>query len=205
MTPKRIFYLMIGIVVLLGLGVGGAVYVGNNMLVKQSTKLQDAKLDSQVVQQLQTSLVQAKQAIQKYADLKDAANEIVPQDKDQAETVREIVKIASSSGVQLGSITFPSSTLGQKGGSATGSGTTKTKTPAITQVQSVTGINGVFVMPITVDSDSNNKPSYTAFIKFLQNLEQNRRTAQVSSISITPDKNSSAISFNLVLNVYIKP
>jgi hypothetical protein len=43
-------------------------------------------------------------------------------------------------------------------------------------------------------------------LDFLKGLENNRRTALVSDITITPDsKNSSNVSFNLTLDEYIKP
>jgi len=51
-----------------------------------------------------------------------------------------------------------------------------------------------------------NKEADNNFIDFLDNLEQNRRTAQVSGVTITPDpQNPSLLSFSLVVNVYIKP
>lgn len=215
MNSKRFFYVMIGLVALLGLAIFGSVYVGNNMLTKHSDKLSKLKLESQVADQQQILLTQAKKDIANYSELKQAAREIVPQDKDQAAVVREIVKIAKDNGIKLGAITFPASTLGQRAAptsstegsaKATPSPTSASKAPPVTQVQAVPGISGVFVMPITVKSDADTKVSYNAFLNFLGSLESNRRTAQVSSINIIPDKqNNTSLSFNLVLNAYIKP
>ena len=61
-------------------------------------------------------------------------------------------------------------------------------------------------MQITIASDSKQPISYNAFLGFLTDLEHNRRTAQISSISIEPDTNNpSLLSFTIVLNEYIKP
>lgn len=205
MNGKRFFFVMIGVLAILSAGVIGAVYFGNALLEKQSNKLLSLKLDSQVADKQQLSLVQAKKDIKEFTDLKDAANIIVPQDKDQAEAVREIVNIADKNGIKLGAINFPASNLGQAAAKPSGDSNSP-KPPSVTQVQPVTGINGVFVMPITVQSNTTAKISYSSFINFLQDLEQNRRTAQVSSVNITPDRQAADnLAFTLILNVYIKP
>ena len=209
MTSKRFFFVMLAVLIVLGLGVLTAVYFGNSFLAKQSNKLVSLKLDSEVADQQQTSLLQAKKDIEQYSDLSDAAKAVVPQDKDQAETVREIVKIAQDNFIGLSAINFPSSTLGTispNSSSSSSSGGSENATPTISQVKGVSGIKGVYTMPITVQSDANSKVSYNNFIAFLHALENNRRTAQVSSINIVPDKaDLSKLNFTLTLNVYLKP
>lgn len=211
MNSKRFHFIMIGVTVILGLAILLSAYFGNGLLHKQAQRLVSLKLDSQIAQEQQNSLLLAKQDILKYSDLYDEAKEIVPQDKDQAQAVREIVKIAAKHGVKLGSITFPASSLGQSTPkpAAPAEGTAAPaapKTPPVTQVQPVAGISGVYVMPITVQSNTSSPVTYTSVINFLNALEHNRRTAQVSSVTISPDsKNPSRLSFNLIVNVYIKP
>jgi len=205
MNSKRFFFVMLAVLILLGGGIVAAVYFGNSLLERQSNKLLSLKLDSEVADKQQASLTLAKKDIKDFSTLKDQADAIVPQDKDQAEAVREIVNIAGKNKISLGSVTFPASNLGIAAATGTSSSVAP-KAPTVTQVQPVVGIVGVYVMPITVQSDSNNKVPYSSFISFLQDLEQNRRTAQVSSVSITPDKqNNNNLTFTLVLNVYIKP
>lgn len=212
MNSKRFFYVMVGVTSLLGFAIIVAIYFGNNLLVKQSNKLQEHKLESQVADQQQVLLTKAKKDIEKYSDLSSAAKQIVPQDKSQASVVREIANIAAGSGIKLSSITFPNSTLGQKSTTSSTSGEASSTSPSsknkapVTQVQPVQGLSGVFAMPITIQSDPTSNISYTSFINFLKKLENNRRTAQVSSITLTPDRrNNNNLSFNIVLNAYIKP
>lgn len=214
MNTKRFYFLMMATVAILGVGILASAYFGNKLLATQSKKLVSLKLDSHVADAQQSALTQAKKDIQKYADLEQEAKVIVPEDKDQAQAVREIVNIASSSGIKLGSISFPTSNLGSvpaattttAGSAPNTTGAANRNIAPVTQVQAVNGIPGVYVMEITIGSDVGSKVSYPSLIKFLSKLEQNRRTAQVSGVTIQPDKdNPSALTFSLVVNVYIKP
>lgn len=202
---------MIGALTLSFIFLIAAVVAGDGLLRKKSGDLMALKLENHVLDEQQVSLIQANKDIQKYAELEKTANAIVPQDKDQAKTVREIVKIAAESNIPISSISFPSSTLGQPTAPAAkdASGATAkptTPTPGITQVKPVEGMTGVYQMEITVQSDSARPVPYSALITFLSKLENNRRTAQVSTISITPfPQNINLITFNLGINVFIRP
>ena len=200
MNSKRIYFLMLGIVSLLGVGTIGAVYYGYTVLKQSTQKLVALKLDSRVLDEQQTSLVQANKDVAKYADLEKIAKTVVPQEKDQARVVRQLISDAAESGVGIQNITFPSSTLGQ-----TQSKTSTTKT-STTQLKTVDGIPGLYLMEITLQSDSAKPVSFQQLTNFLAKLEKNRRTSQVSSITVTPDtKNRKLVTFTIAVNVYVKP
>ena len=203
MTPsKRIWLVMVGVVVVLGLAIISAAYGANAMLQNQSKKLVALKLQNQVIGGQQLDLAKAKQDIATYSPLNTIAKTIVPQDKDQAEAVREIVNIASANGIKLSSVTFSASTLGGAGGtSSSGSGSAS----PLTQVQPVPNIPGVYQLPITIQQDSTQLITYNQFLSFLQGLENNRRTATVSSVNIQPTSDHSHLVFTLQLNEYLKP
>lgn len=215
MTNKKVFFVMIAIVVFLCLLSIAGVVMSNMMLQKESKKLVDLKLESRLLEEQQSALVLANKNIQKYSDLEKIAKSIVPQEKDQARTVREIVQFAEASGVKLQTISFPTSTLGQaqpKPLTAPTEGSTDTAPkpatpppPPVTQVKPVEGISGVYSLEITVQSVSHQAATYGGFLDFLSRLERNRRTAHVTSINITPAVTGDSLSFSLVLNVYIKP
>jgi len=196
---KKLSLILAGVASLLGIGLFASVFFANKLLSTKSVELSKLKAQSQVADELQISLRKNRADIAKYTSLNKIAKTVVPQDKNQAQTVSEIVKIANDSGItKLTSIPFPASTLG-------GTGAAKAQA-SLTQVTPVKGIAGVYLLPITITQDSNNTVRYAQFITFLQKLENNRRTAQVSSISITPDgKNPNNISFTLIVNEYIKP
>ena len=215
MNSKRVYLLMIGLIVLLIAGLFGSAYGIQGLLRTKSVELVGLKAKLTALNQQQGGLVQAKKDIATYSSLYDIAKVVVPENKNQAETVRQIVKLASANNVRLGSISFPSSTLGNAG-QASPTGATPapatTTSPsnaagaALSQLTPALGAPGVYVLPINVSSDSNYSSTYPQLISFLSALEQNRLTAQVTSLNITPDANTSdRFSFILTLNSYIKP
>lgn len=208
MNSKKIFWLMLGVLTIFSLVSIASIFWGDKTLRQRSAKLVALKLDSRVLDEQQIALSQATKDIQKYKDLGIIARNVVPQDKDQAEAVREIVKIAGDSNVKLAAISFPASTLGQAAPKTNPSDNTtpKTVTPPLTQVKAVDNIPGVYVMEINVQQDATSPVTYDRLINFLSRLEQNRRTAQVISVTVQPNtQNRSLLTFSLVLNIYIKP
>jgi len=196
------FYVLFAAVIALGITVFGSAYIANIVLTNKTAALSKVKAQNQVVDDLQIALIKNKSDIKEYSELNKIAKSIVPQDKDQTQTVREIVKIADENGIpRLTSVTFPASTLGAVGGN-----TSAVATGGITQVTPILGMTGVYALPITVTNGQNDQVTYSRFLTFLAGLENNRRTAQVTSIIITPDSaNPNLISFSIVVNEYIKP
>jgi hypothetical protein len=207
MSSKKLYFILLAAILLLGAGTLGAVYEADQLLQQRSNVLVGQKAASIAAENQQTQLTKNKKDIAKYKDLNTIAKTIVPQDKDQAQAVLEIVRLAQASNIpRLSSITFPTSTLGAK----PITGTTTTPAPSgnnkLTQLTPVKGINGVYNLQITVQQSDSAAVPYSTFITFLQNLEQNRRTAQVSNISVTPNsKNPDLVAFTLIIDEYIKP
>jgi hypothetical protein len=197
---KQLYYLLVAAVVLLCLGFVAIGYGTNKILGAEATKLSKVKADSEAAQNLQSGLAKNKKDIEKYKELNTIAETIVPQDKDQAEAVREIVSLAAQSGIgKLSSITFPTSTLG-----ALTPGLVVN--PNLTQLTPVTGLNGVYELQITITQGSDARVPYNQFLTFLGKIEQNRRTAEVGSITVQPDtQNPNNVAFTLVINEFIKP
>ena len=147
-----------------------------------------------------------KSNIEKYKELNSIAKSIVPQDKDQAKTVREINKLAAESSIALKAITFQTSNLGQAQSTTNAGGSgAKPATPSISQVKPVDGIPGVYSQEITITPDDKSPVPYRKFLTFLEKLESNRRTAHVQKITINPGDDGSTLIFVLTLNAYVKP
>lgn len=213
MSSKKLYFALLGSIVVLFVALIAGTVETNKYLSKQASNLTALKAKSMALSQEQVSLVKAKKDIKQYTDLNKITRTIVPEDKSQAEAVREIVNIADANNITLATISFPSSTLGAAAAKV-GTSSAATVAPVISnpatdklsQLKPVVGITGVYQLLINVDSDSNVPVSYNQFIGFLSDLEHNRRTAQVSTISIEPSKNNPAVlSFKLTLNEYIKP
>jgi len=59
MNSKKVFYVMIAVIVLLSGSIVGAVVMGDQYLKKQSDKLVNLKLETAVIDTQQTALVKA--------------------------------------------------------------------------------------------------------------------------------------------------
>jgi len=192
-TAKRLYMLLLGLIGLALVLLFVSVYSASGLLKNKSKAIADANVAMQVLEQKQLQLTKARADIEKYKSLSEIAKSIVPQDKDQAQTIREIVTIAAANGIKLGSITFPSSNLGDA------------KVP-YSQLKAVKAIPGVYSQDITVQSDTLAPTTFASFMGFLDALEHNRRTALVNGITLQPDaKNPGKLSFMLTISEYVKP
>lgn len=216
MNSKRMYYLLLSLIGLLFVGLIAGAYGANSLLTTQATNLTQLKAKSKALDKEQQQLILAKKQLAANADLNAIVTKVVPQDKDQAEAVREIVNIADANSIVLGSITFPASSLGTSALPTGGVGANSSakpfssggasKTSALSQLLPVKNIPGVYDLQITVQGDPNTAVPYSQLLGFLSDLEHNRRTAQVSTITIEPDKkNPKLITFSLTLDEYIKP
>lgn len=217
MNSKRAYFLLLGVAGILVLAIIGAAYESKQILATKSIQLVSLKASLTGYNQQQTQLIQAKKDISTYDQLYKIAKVVVPENKNQAETVRQIVKLAADNAIMLGSISFPSSNLGTgPAGVVAPSADKPTLTgPApksavgnsnLSQLTPVTGSPGVYVLQITVASDSTKPASYSQLISFLSALEHNRLTAEVTTVNIVPDSTlPDRFSFTLSLNSYIKP
>lgn len=203
---------MIGSVVLSSILMIASIFFGTTLLKKKATELTELKIQGQLIDEQQTALIQANKDIERYKELESIAKTVVPRDKDQAKTVREVVSLSNQSRIKISSITFPSSTLGNpvpkpaKSSSADDSSAApKVIVPPISQVKPVDGIPGLFQLEVTINVRGT-PTSYNQLIDFLERVEQNRRTAQVTSITIDPvGVSRNLLEFDLMMNVFVKP
>jgi len=190
---------------------------GRNNLTAKSQKLVDLKLQSKTVNSQLIALVQAKKDISQYSYFNTVAKTVIPSDKDQAKAVLEIFQLADESQIAIASITFPTSSLGSK---STSSSSTKTEsavssTKALSQAQPVSGIPGLYSLELTITPQTGSQVppdkivTYPKLLDFLNRVEHNRRTAQITQVSIQPLRTESLenrqINFSLTINIFIKP
>jgi len=194
------------LIILLGILIVGSIsgtYYILNLLSSRSTTLVSLRAKSQALNQEQTNLAIDKTDIKKYGSLDQISQSIVPQNKDQAQAVREIVSIADSNNITLNTISFPVSNLGTTAGASTPA---SAQSITLSQLTPVKGIPGVYTLPIQISvSQPSDAISYSSFYNFLSQLQQNRLTSQVTDLSITPILTNNLITFSLTINEYIKP
>jgi hypothetical protein len=192
-STKNLYYGLIGVCVLAFVALLAGAYGADKVLARKGEDVRAAKLETMVLEEEQRRLAKAKADIEKYKSLAEIAKHIVPQDKDQAQTVREIVNLAAKHNISLQAITFPSSSLGGKNADRS-------------QLKEVKNIKGVYSLEITIRSSTDKPALYSDFLAFLRDLERNRRTALVQSVTLTPkQEDPSRLEFILKLVEYIKP
>lgn len=201
MNSKKLFYILSGLFALSLLATAGIAYAFGGFLQTKAGELATAKAQVEQLTLQQTNLSKSKQDIKKYDELNTIAQAIVPQDKDQAQTVRELTAIAARNRITLTSVTFPASNLG-----GNGSGSPSSSADKYSQLEKVKNLSGVYNLQITIANNSNNAVSFSQLNNFLADLEDNRRTATVASVNIQPQAgNANRLVFSLVINTYIKP
>lgn len=214
MNAKRLYLLLIGALALTLIGLAGATYGISQAMQKQSVDLAADKANVESLSNQQTGLAKAKQDVKRYASLEQITKAIVPQDKDQAQTVLELTKIANANNINLTAISFPSSNLGAasvSSGAATSSTSSSAAaaakaTTSLSQLTPVKGLAGVYNLQITIGNNTGNTVTFSQLESFLHDLENNRRTAAVGSLDIKPQAGKAdSLVFTLVINTYIKP
>lgn len=208
MNAKKLYYTMLSVVVFLIIFAGVLVYFGNQAMKKSALNLVNAKLDIMQKDQQEIGYLKAKKDLEKYKDISDLVDKVLPKDKDQARAVGEIYKIGSESNISIDRIQFPSSTLGLKATSTTATPTAATAattaaTPTVTQAKPVEGLKSVQGIDVEIASSPGMK--YNDMITFLQKIESNRRSMQVKKIAVRPDLDKKVLAFDITVTIFVKP
>jgi Tfp pilus assembly protein PilO len=216
LNSKNLRLILLGSLVLSVILFVAVAVLGTSILSSESKKMVDLKVKNQTAQAQLDNLEQAKKQVEKYSFFKQVAATVIPNDKNQAEDIVEINKMANQAGLNISSINFPPSTLGGGVSVAPQDATsTSSTTKAISQAKTVAGIPGLYSLQLDLqpESDVNTPPSkqitYAKMIDFLDRIENNRHTAQISKIEIQPSgaaaSSNKGFSFTLSINVFIKP
>ena len=215
LNSRRLRLVLIGGLLLSVVAFLAIAFFGLGLLSTKSQKIVDLKVQTETADAQLANLESSKKQIEKYSYFKDVAKTVIPSDKDQAESVLEIFQMADASGIAIQSITFPASTLGLTTSTttatqqdATSSSSTRS---ALSQAKPVTGIPGLYSLELTITPDYGNtvpadkQITYDKMLAFLNRIENNRHTAQITQVNIQPPTNNQSLSFSLTVNIFIKP
>lgn len=211
MTPKRFYFVMIGVFGLGLLAIGATIYFGNSFLQKSSAALVDTKLENKVGEEKERIYIQAKKDLVTYKELGTTIAKVLPKTKDQALAVQELYRIGDETGIVITGIRFPTSTLGVKAATATNTGAAAT-TPlpaqsSVTQSKAVEGIQGVLGIGVDLElAPARGKTiSYEQMLDFLDKIQQNRRSMQITKVTVTPDIKNGGVDASLSVRIFVKP
>lgn len=165
MTPKKLFYVMLVVLIAtLGMTAVG-VYLVDGYLEEQSSIIGVLKAEDEL---LSTELINTQKTIENlktysYVDVK--ADKILPNTKNQSEAILLINTIGNEVGVGIKSFVF----LG-----------TDDKPSEKSQTEPLAGAKGILVFPVQVSFEA----TYSQTINWLKLAERNQRKMQVSSINM---------------------
>jgi Tfp pilus assembly protein PilO len=189
MTPRKMNYVLKGMIVLLLIVTGVGLYFANQKLT--STASETSKLKAQVeIGQKQLKTYEATKAKVDSLDyVEDLASKVLPQEQEQSLTVAELSQFATRSRLAVSEITF----------AETGSKSKTTKSKTKTAIP-----KGVTVIPLTIKFKSGSKFDY--LLEFLKSVEENRRKMQVTNISLTPNETDRSLleSVSVDINLYVR-
>lgn len=211
-SARQLRFLLLVLMGLAAVGFIATVVLGLDALSKKSSELVALKLKSKTLDAQLTSLGVAKKQVEQYSYFNEVAKTVLPTDKDQAKAVLTIFQLANESGIALASITFPTSSLG---GSTSSASATGSASSAISQAVPVEGIKGLYSLQLTITPDiavtvpSDRVATYPKFLNFLRKIERDRRTAQITGVTIQPRNEpilpDQAINFTLIINIFMRP
>ncbi len=185
MKPKKLYFVLLGLIGLLTALTFAMFIFGQQLLSKRITEIQtlsgDIQLQTEQIQSLQTQ----EKDFAEIAPLAEKAQSILPSQKDQAEVVAQISSIVAQSGLPLGGLAFES-----------------TQGLPSDKSQTIPGkVSGILIMPVNFETSG----TYAQLQGLLQAIEKQERYMQVSTLDIKRSADSKVLVINVSLEVYLKP
>ena len=173
LNPKKAFFIMLGVFVLIILGVGGAFYVINGMLQTRASKVSDLKAEVDILDLRIENSRDAARDFEEFKDIEGVLDSVLPPEKIQNDIIAEILDLSARNSATVGSITFPSS----------GSGAATDKLDFNkSQTVELTDISGVRALEIQLAVTA----TFNNTLSLLEDFEKNQRKMQVVDISLVP-------------------
>lgn len=186
MTPKKLFYVLMGLILVAGAGGGAGYYFGMQRLQTSTAQIQ-AKLGEQKTnEETLTSLRAAKTKYQReIVPILPTIAAVLPPTKNQSEILIQLQTLAKSSGLSISSASFPAA------------GTLPSQTS-----QTIKS-GDALALPITFQV----RGRYDQLQTFLTSLETLQRLTTVTNLVIShPDaSNPDLLNYALTVNTFIKP
>lgn len=185
MKPKQLYFGLLGLLVVLVVAIIAGFIWGQKLLDGQIRTLRkisgDISLETGQIERLQS--LQAD--YQKVVPLAEKVQSVLPSQKEQSEVIAQVSTIVASNGLGLSGLTFD-----------------KTEGLPTEQSQTQTGkIAGILIMPVRFQSSG----SYTKLQSLLQSLERQQRYMRVTTLDIKRDADNGTLTFNITLEVFLKP
>lgn len=187
MTPKRVYFILLAVLILTVAGSAGAYYYADRLLAQRATEISRLKAEHDIVELKISNARDAEKKIEELAFVAEIAEQVLPPEKLQSNVLGELVKFASDTGVNLQSVAFSPTDA------------KATSNIANSQTVPLEGVPGVSTLKTTITIS---RARYDQALSFLEKLESNRRKMQVDSINLSPTDDT--FSASIVLDIYVK-
>ncbi len=181
MTPKRFFYVLCGLLVIILVGGGEAYYQADRALRAGTATLSQQLASSELADTQLSNFQDLREQYQQLQPQIPAIYAALPTTKDQSTIALQLHNVAASCGMDLGSLAFNASTVPGRTSQTVADGT-------------------VLAIPITFQLTG----TYSQLQQFLQKQELLNRYTSVTSLAISVGAGNS-LSFNVTLNAFLKP
>lgn len=186
MTPKKAFIIISGLVALTILGGATVYYFADKYLSTKAKEISTLKAELEIVEFKIANARNAESELERLSFIKEVANDVLPPEKIQSDVVGELIEFARQTNTRLGGINFQPTDAGPA--------------VALSQTKPLEGVPGVNTLPITLTVNAR----YEDLLRFLQQLEGNRRKMQVENMTLAPEESTGRINSNIEINVYVR-
>ncbi|HEX7259494.1 MAG TPA: type 4a pilus biogenesis protein PilO [Candidatus Saccharimonadia bacterium] len=181
MNPKRLFYVLCGLL-LAAIGGGGFAYYASSQHFNAGVaKLSQRLSESQAADTNLTKLADLQKQYKQLGPYLPLINESLPAEKNQSKVALQLQNIATASGMRIDNIDFPASS--QPG-----------------PISQTVPIGDVLALQVTFQLVGN----YDQLQDFLRRQERLDRYSSMTSLNIGPAE-AGRLSFSIILNVFVKP
>ena len=168
-NPKKVFYVMMSVLVfVLALGLG-AFYFTDSKLSEKAGRISELKAEDEVLEEQVRRGQELKSQLESLQFTEQIISEVLPSSKEQSNFVGELIAMEKEAGVTLDGIGFLGSDIASGGD------------PDFSQTEDLTEIGNVKILPVTTSFKC---ATFNELSKFLVATETNQRKMQVSRIDI---------------------
>ncbi len=184
MTPKKFYYVGLGILAVLLIGGGVGYYYGTVGVHQKIQQLSQKIAIDTVADERLSQLIALRKQYQRFLPLIPQIESALPPAKKQSEVALQLQQLAAQAGMTLPAVNF-----------AAGDGLPTSTSQTISS-------GGILALPVTFQLTG----TYDQLQRFLVSLEQSGRYMSVMSLEIgRADAKAKTLSFSINLNVYVKP
>lgn len=184
MKPKQLYFTLLAFSIVIAAAILAMFFFGQRQIETRVTVIEKLSADVEIQENRLKELKKLEAEYQELLPLINKVKNVLPEQKQQAEIIAQIAKLATQSNLKVNDLSFQA-TSGLPG--------------PITQTENV-AVGGIKTMPVTFEIDG----SFEQLQSLLQKFEKQERFMQVRSLSISRGEGGN-LAVGVQLVVFLKP